>query len=77
MELERLLGARLLERTTRRIRPTEAGLAYYERCADILALVDETELQVSPLHDELKGVLKVNALMSFGTRYLGKIVAEL
>lgn len=76
MELERLLGARLLERTTRRIRPTEAGLAYYERCADILALVEETELRVSRLHDEPKGVLKVNAPMSFGIRYLGKIVAE-
>jgi DNA-binding transcriptional LysR family regulator len=76
MELERLLGARLLERTTRRIRPTEAGLAYYERCADILALVEETELQVSRLHDEPKGVLKVNAPMSFGIRYLGGIVAR-
>lgn len=76
MELERLLGARLLERTTRRIRPTEAGLAYYERCADILALVEETELQVSRLHDEPKGVLKVNAPMSFGIRHLGRITAS-
>ena len=32
MELEQLLGARLLDRTTRRVTPTEAGLAYYERC---------------------------------------------
>ena len=31
MELEQLLGARLLDRTTRRVTPTEAGLAYYER----------------------------------------------
>ena len=29
MELEQLLGARLLDRTTRRVGPTEAGLAYY------------------------------------------------
>ena len=49
MELERLLGARLLDRTTRRVTPTEAGLAYYERCVSILADVEETEIQVSRL----------------------------
>lgn len=76
MELEALLGARLLDRTTRRVSPTEAGLAYYERCVDILARVEETELQVSRLHDEPRGVLKVNAPMSFGVLYLGPAVAS-
>ena len=76
MELETLLGARLLDRTTRRVTPTEAGLAYYERCVAILAAVEETEIQVSRLHDEPKGVLKINAPMSFGTLYLGFAVAE-
>jgi len=76
MELEQLLGARLLDRTTRRVTPTEVGLAYYERCVSILAEVEETELQVSRLHDEPKGVLKINAPMSFGTLYLGAAVAE-
>jgi DNA-binding transcriptional LysR family regulator len=76
MELEQLLGARLLDRTTRRVTPTEAGRAYYERCVAILAEVEETEIQVSRLHDEPKGVLKVNAPMSFGTLYLGAAVAD-
>ncbi len=76
MELEQLLGARLLDRTTRRAGPTEAGLAYYERCTDIIARVEETEMQVSRLHGEPKGVLKVNAPMSFGTLYLGPAIAE-
>jgi DNA-binding transcriptional LysR family regulator len=76
MELEQLLGARLLDRTTRRVTPTEAGRAYYERCVSILAEVEETEIQVSRLHDEPKGVLKVDAPMSFGTLYLGSIVAD-
>ena len=61
-----MLGARLLDRTTRRVTPTEAGLAYYERCMAILAQVEETEAQVSRLHDEPKGILKVNGPMSFG-----------
>lgn len=76
MELEHVLGARLLDRTTRRVSATEAGLAYYESCVDILARVEETELQVSRLHDEPRGVLKVNAPMSFGVTYLGPALAQ-
>ena len=76
MELEQILGARLLDRTTRKVSPTEAGLAYYERCVEIIAQVEETELQVSRLHDEPRGVLKINAPMSFGARYLGSAIAE-
>lgn len=74
MELEQLLGARLLDRTTRRVSATEAGLAYYERCLDIIARVEETEMQVSRLHDEPRGVLRVNAPMSFGGLYLGPAI---
>lgn len=76
MELEQLLGARLLDRTTRRVGPTEAGLAYYERCADIIARVEETELQVSRLHGEPRGIVKVNAPTSFGAQYLGPALAD-
>lgn len=75
-QLEQALGARLLDRTTRRVTPTEAGLAYYERCLAILAQISETEAQISRLHDEPKGVLKVNAPMSFGTLYLGSAIAD-
>ncbi|WP_409561279.1 LysR family transcriptional regulator [Hyphomicrobium sp. B1] len=76
MELEQALGARLLDRTTRRVTPTEAGLAYYERCVSILSQIEETEAQVSRLHDEPKGILKVNAPMSFGMLYLGKAISD-
>jgi DNA-binding transcriptional LysR family regulator len=41
-----------------------------------LARVEETEIQVSRLHDEPKGVLKINAPMSFGALYLGPLVGE-
>ena len=75
LELEHVLGVRLLDRTTRRVGPTEAGRAYYERCIDVLALIDETEAQISRLHDVPKGVLKINAPMSFGARYLGDATA--
>lgn len=76
MGLEQVLGVRLLDRTTRRVSATEAGRAYYEQCTDILARIEETELQVSRLHEEPKGILKVNAPMSFGALYLAPAVAE-
>src|SRR4051812_12837277 len=75
-ELEQLLGVRLLDRTTRRVTPTEAGRAYYERVTGILADVESTESAVSRLPDEPKGLLKINAPMSFGTLYLGPAIAE-
>ena len=55
---------------------TEAGLAYYERCLAILADIEETDLQVSRLHDEPRGTLKVNAPMSFGILHVGAAVAD-
>jgi len=76
IELEQRLGARLLDRTTRKINVTEAGMAYYERCLAILAQIEETELQVSRLHDEPKGTLKLNAPMSFGILHIGHAIAD-
>ena len=76
MELEHLLGARLLDRTTRRVGPTEAGLAYYEQCIDIIAQSRGDRASGFGLHDEPRGVLKVNAPMSFGAIYLGPAIAD-
>ncbi|MGZ9106426.1 MAG: LysR family transcriptional regulator [Rhodoplanes sp.] len=76
MELEHLLGVRLLDRTTRKVRPTEAGLAYYERCAAVLAEIEETEIRIAGLHDAPKGMLRINGPMSFGTAYLAGAVAD-
>ena len=46
-DLEADLGVQLLFRTTRRMTPSEAGLAYVERCRAILAEIEETERAVS------------------------------
>lgn len=76
MALEHLLGVRLLDRTTRKVRPTEAGLAYYERSAAVLAQIEESEIQIAGLHDAPRGVLRINGPMSFGTAYLAGAVAD-
>lgn len=76
MELEHLLGARLLDRTTRKVHPTEAGLAYFARCSAVLAEIEEAENQIAGLHEAPRGLLRVNAPMSFGIAYLGDAIAD-
>jgi DNA-binding transcriptional LysR family regulator len=76
IELERELGAQLLVRTTRSASPTENGQAYYERCIAILADLEEADRAVASLQSEPRGLLRVNAPMSFGTLHLGRAVAD-
>ena len=76
MELEQTLGVQLLNRTTRSASPTENGRAYYERLVAILADLEEADLALTSLQAEPRGLLRVNAPMSFGTLHLGPALAE-
>jgi DNA-binding transcriptional LysR family regulator len=69
--LEQELGVQLLVRTTRSAAPTENGRAYYERAVAILADLEEADIAVAQLHAEPRGLMRVNAPMSFGTLQLG------
>jgi DNA-binding transcriptional LysR family regulator len=68
--LEQRLGARLLNRTTRRISLTDAGRALHARARTILADLDEAEQSVAAAHRELRGRLKIAAPLSFGLLHL-------
>ncbi len=74
--LEARMGARLLNRTTRRVSPTEIGLAFYDRAIRVLAEADEAEAMVSAMQDAPRGELRVSAPVSFGLRVLSPAVAE-
>lgn len=76
IQLEESLGARLLNRTTRRVSVTEVGEAYYERCKRVIAEVEEADLLVEQLHSEPRGTLKVSAPMSFGVSHVGPAVSD-
>ena len=75
-DLETSLGGRLLYRTTRRISVTQAGRAYYEKCKQILEAVDDADCLVSGLTSKPTGLLRMNAPMSFGNRWLGPLLAK-
>ena len=76
MELEEALGVQLLSRTTRSVTATENGQAYYERCLAILADLEEADLAATRLQAEVRGLLRINAPMSFGTLHLARAVAD-
>ncbi len=59
-ELEARLGTRLLERTTRHVRPTLDGQAYYERCVQVLTDLDDAESAFRHVAANPRGVLRVD-----------------
>lgn len=76
IDLEAELGAQLLNRTTRSASPTDNGRAYYERCLTILAEVDDADRAAAQLQSQPRGVLRINAPMSFGTLHLGSAIVD-
>ncbi|MBS0536811.1 MAG: LysR family transcriptional regulator [Proteobacteria bacterium] len=75
-ELERDLGVQLLNRTTRQASPTETGQAYYERALSVLADLDAADQAATQAQSTPRGLLRVNAPMSFGTIKLGPVLAD-
>jgi DNA-binding transcriptional LysR family regulator len=68
--LEKALGVRLLQRTTRRMSLTEIGAAYYEHCARIMQEVDAATETVTQLQAEPRGVLRVTSPVIFASLHL-------
>ncbi|MEM9768810.1 MAG: LysR family transcriptional regulator [Cyanobacteria bacterium P01_D01_bin.71] len=68
--LEKELGIRLFQRTTRRLSPTEAGTAYFERIAPLVAEMQQAIAIATDLSEQPQGTLRVTASVSFGQRCL-------
>jgi DNA-binding transcriptional LysR family regulator len=69
-QLERRLGVKLLNRTTRRLAMTQEGELYLSTGTKLLEQVRELERMVSSSRDLPQGLLKVNATFGFGRRYI-------
>lgn len=75
-ELESHLGLRLLTRTTRTVRVTDAGERYVQDCRRILAEMQEADDSVSGLHAQPRGRLVVTAPVLFGAVYVTPLVTD-
>ncbi len=74
--LESRLGARLLNRTTRRVSPTEIGLAYYDRARRVLNDAGEADALVTAMQSAPSGMLRVSVATDFGVNHLSPILGD-
>lgn len=74
--LEKSIGVRLLNRTTRSLSLTEVGETYFRSCARIVAEAEMVTRRVSQLQDEPLGTLKVAGPVSLGNRLIAPLVTE-
>jgi DNA-binding transcriptional LysR family regulator len=70
-ELERILDARLVRRTTRALNLTDDGKAFFERAKGILREVESASSELAERRGTLSGALRVSAPVSFGALHLG------
>lgn len=75
-DLEDRLGLRLLTRTTRIVRVTEAGARYAEDCRRILAEIDDAEQAAMVEHQAPKGTLTITAPVMFGQLHVTPLLAR-
>lgn len=74
-QIETHLGARLLNRTTRRLSLTAAGSEYYQRATHVLALVEQAEHAAANEAATPSGTLRVNTSVTFGARHAGAAIS--
>jgi DNA-binding transcriptional LysR family regulator len=74
-ELESRLGVQLLQRSTRRLRLTDEGSDYYDRCRRIVADAEEADRTLAGDDGALRGLVRVSAPLSIGA-HLGPLAAQ-
>jgi DNA-binding transcriptional LysR family regulator len=74
-ELEAHLNTRLLNRTTRKVSLTESGRAFYERCVQLLADLEEAEQEASRAAVVPRGTIRLTCSVNFGARHVAPAIA--
>lgn len=75
-QLEEKLTVRLLNRTTRKVNLTEAGIQYFQHAQQILSSVDDMEQQLGGMQQSPKGMLRISAPVSFAIKHLARLIAD-
>lgn len=75
-ELEKHLGVRLFNRTTRQLMPTEHGTVFYNGAKQVLEAITEAEAAVSALSGQPRGTIRVTAPLGLGRRLIASGIPE-
>lgn len=73
-ELETRLGTRLLNRTTRKLVPTEAGRLFYERARGVVSALEDAEASIAGVSGTPRGTIRVTAPHSVGKRLVAPLI---
>ena len=75
-ELEKHLGVRLLNRTTRQVTPTEHGRVFYEDAKRVLEAVAEAQANLAARSEHPRGTIRVTAPLGFGRRFIASGIPD-
>lgn len=73
--LEKRLGVRLCHRSTRKLSLTEPGQQYLDLCSRLLPELEEVETMIASQRVDATGLLRLNAPLSFGVRYVAPLIS--
>jgi DNA-binding transcriptional LysR family regulator len=74
--LEKRLGLTLIQRTTRKLHITPAGQAYYNKCVEGLASIEEAEHEITATQDEPSGLLRLTSFYEVATTILPAVISK-
>ncbi|WP_331371289.1 LysR family transcriptional regulator [Sinorhizobium chiapasense] len=74
--LEREVGVRLIQRTTRSLNMTDAGRLYYEESSQALRTIEEANLRLAEARAEPSGTIRISAPVGFGGHFLTRAVVD-
>lgn len=75
-QLEKRVGVRLINRTTRNLKPTETGKLYYAQCQKMLEQAEEADRIVNNMQSEPSGLLRISTPLSFGTPFFVGVIKQ-
>lgn len=75
-QLEKRIGVRLINRTTRNLKPTETGKLYYSECQKMLEQADEADRIVNNMQSEPSGLLRISTPLAFGTPFFIDVIKQ-
>lgn len=75
-ELEKYLGVRLFNRTTRQLTATEQGKIFYRGAGRIIQAVEDAEASIASVSGQPKGTIRVTAPLGFGRRFIASGIPE-
>tara|TARA_R110002049_G_scaffold7928_5_gene44509 strand:- start:2653 stop:3594 length:942 start_codon:yes stop_codon:yes gene_type:complete len=75
-QLEKRIGVRLINRTTRNLKPTETGKLYFSQCQKMLEQAEEADRIVNNMQSEPSGLLRISTPLAFGTPFFIDVIKQ-